>query len=120
MGLETVLERAIRNSNRCVQADRFRFILGISKRKLLPVEIADCGMSLHDNSRLVAVHASDESAFDGADQAVFQLRCVLAEIPDVAILVLGNQSSVSSVNTPSVKTESCTSVQVTPSITLVT
>ena len=46
-------------------------------------------MGFHDNSRLVAIDPSHEGAVNGSDQAILKLVGVFAEVPDVAISVLG-------------------------------
>ena len=46
-------------------------------------------MSFHDDSRLVAIDASHEGSLDRGDQAVLELVSIFTEVPDIAILVLG-------------------------------
>jgi hypothetical protein len=46
-------------------------------------------MGFHNNSRFVAVDASHERALDGTDQAILEFVRVFAEVPDVAVSILG-------------------------------
>src|SRR5947208_2462034 len=46
-------------------------------------------MGFHDNPRLVPVDTSHEGTIDTGDQAILKLVSVFAEVPHVAISVLG-------------------------------
>jgi hypothetical protein len=77
------------------EADRLE-ILGLAEEELLAVEVADRGMGLHDQARHGAVHPPhprareiDGQASTDERQAPVDERRVLAEVPDAAVLVLG-------------------------------
>ena len=85
---QAIVERPSWHGDRRGETDGFRKILGISQREFLTVKIADGRMCFHDHTRLVAVDASHERAFDGGDQAVLEFVRVFAEVPHVAVSVL--------------------------------
>jgi hypothetical protein len=71
------------------EATRFREILGIVQGEFLTVKIADARMGFHNNSRFVAVDASHERTLNGSDQAILEFVRVFAEVPDIALSILG-------------------------------
>ena len=86
---QAVVERASRHGDSLGETECFREILGIGQREFLTIKVADGRVRFHDDSRLVAVDPSHEGAVNGGDQAILKLVGVFAEIPDVAISVLG-------------------------------
>src|SRR5204862_6371950 len=70
-------------------ADDLEVVVGVPLQVLLTVDTADDGMSRHEDPRLGAVAAGRPAALAGFDAAVrVELRGRLAEVPDVALLVL--------------------------------
>src|SRR4030095_1144090 len=75
--------------NRFTETDSFREVFGVCRREFLAVEVADRRMGFHDDSRLVVVAPRGEGALDGGDQSILKLLSIFAEIPNVALFVLG-------------------------------
>ena len=86
---QAVVERASRHGDGLGETQCVREILGIRQREFLTVKVADGRMGFHDNSRLVAVDPSHKGAVNRGDQAILKLVRVFAEVPHVAICVLG-------------------------------
>src|SRR3954469_843213 len=87
--LERVLEPAVGNRGECVQADDARAVLGLAPVVLLAIGQADPRVRGEDDSRVGAVDACLPRAFLRLGLSVLVLGRVLAEVPEVALAVLG-------------------------------
>src|SRR5215213_1162521 len=89
LGLHHVIEGTVGHPHRFVQADRFGHVLGLAFVVLLAVGLTHLRMGLHDDPRLGSVDPGLPRALCAHHLAVFVLFGVLPEVPDVALLVLG-------------------------------
>jgi hypothetical protein len=71
------------------RAEHLRRVFGDARIVLLAVAVADPGAGLHDDARFGAVLAGLPGALGADPQAVPVRLGVLAEVPDVALAVLG-------------------------------
>src|SRR5262245_47187558 len=87
--LQAAGERAGGNIDRLGEAQGLSEVLGVAEGEFLAIEVSDGRVRLHDDARLVPVDAGHEGSLEGRDQAIRELVGVLAEVPHVAVLVLG-------------------------------
>jgi uncharacterized membrane protein YbhN (UPF0104 family) len=86
---QRILELPAGNAHRAAALDDPRGVLCLATRELLPVAVRYLRVRLHHEARLGVVHAGLPGA-GGVDLPVRQIGlCVLAEVPDVAAVVLG-------------------------------
>src|SRR5256885_17133337 len=83
-----MIESAVRNTHGFVQADYLFRIFARAEDKLLTVSVTNGRMRFHDNSGLGPICSRRERAFGAHDQPNANLERVLAEIPDVAFMIL--------------------------------
>src|SRR5215813_3257466 len=82
------MKRSRRHRYSRVEAKHQRVVFSVSEGEFLAIEIADDRIRLHDDSRFVVIHARGEGASQGDRTPIFKFGCILAEIPNVALLVL--------------------------------
>src|SRR5439155_11472690 len=86
---EQAAKAPVRDAESPVEAEHLRFVFRYAGGDLLVVAIAHAGLSLHDDSRLRAVHPGPPRAFRADDVAGrIELRRVFPEVPDVTLAVL--------------------------------
>jgi hypothetical protein len=87
--LQHPLEGAEGHLGLLVEAEDLARVLGLALRVLLPVGEPDLGIGRHRDSGLGAVDAGLPRPGGRDDRAALQLLRVLAEVPDVAVAILG-------------------------------
>src|SRR4030095_9335679 len=89
IGLQEPGEGAVWYIERSIQADHHGLVFHEPGRLLLLVELPDLWMRLHDDAGMLVAVAGSPGPFGADDLAVFVMRRIFAEIPDVALLILG-------------------------------
>ena len=88
LGLERAREVAERDADRLVEAEHLRPVLGLARVVLLPVGHADLRLGGEQDARQRSVDARLPGARVAGGLAVLELGRVLAEVPEVAVVVL--------------------------------
>src|SRR5215207_10802026 len=94
LGHQDVLEGAVGSGDGVVEAggveaEHLAHVLGLATVVLLAVGVANPRVRLHYDPRLCTVDPGLPRTLPGHDLPVFQLLCVLPEVPDVAVRILG-------------------------------
>src|SRR5712691_1411846 len=86
--LQGVFEPAVRNRDRLAPAEDRRHILGVARVVLLAIDVPDARIGFHHDAGLRAFDSGLPRPVAANPLAVDEVRRVLAEVPDVPMLVL--------------------------------